>query len=235
MSSILSTPLFGITITLFVYIISVYIYIKTKGPILNPILLSIVFIIAFLLIFNIDYSKYEIGGNYISFFLGPATVVLAVPLYKKIDLLKAHFLPILVGIFAGCTAGITSVILLCLAFGLNMDMIRSLVSKSVTTPIGVAITKSLHGIPSISIIAIIFTGIIGAIIAPSVLKICKITDPLSIGVSIGTSSHALGTTKAMEIGETEGAMSGLSVGLAGLITLFLAPFLIKIFTILLKL
>lgn len=234
MSSIINSPLFGITISLLAYTIGVYIYIHSRGPIFNPILLSILFIILFLLVFDIDYSKYELGGDYISFFLGPATVILAVPLYKKISLLKQNLIPILVGITAGCIAGITSVILFSHLLGLNIDMIRSLVSKSVTTPIGVEITKSLNGIPSISIIAIVFTGIIGTIIAPFILKICKINDPLSKGIAIGTSSHALGTTKAMEIGETEGAMSGLSIGIAGLVTLFLAPFLLKIFTYILK-
>lgn len=225
---IVSTPLFGITLTLLAYVVSVYIYTKSKGPLLNPMLISTLIIIAILLISKIDYSNYKIGGDYISFFLGPSTVVLAVPLYKTIDLLRKNLIPILVGISAGSFVGISCIILFSKLLGLDISIIKSLAPKSVTTPIGIEVAKSLGGIESITVIAIVITGITGAIIAPYVLKLFRINDPLSKGVSIGTSSHALGTTKAMEIGEVEGAMSSLSIGIAGLITLVLAPLLISL-------
>lgn len=231
MNSIINSPLFGVTISLLAYTIGVYIYVKSKGPILNPMLTSILLIILMLVIFDIDYSKYQLGGDYISFFLGPATVVLAVPLYKKLDLLKKNFIPVIIGIVIGCIAGISSVIILSYMFGLDDIFIKSLVAKSVTTPIGIEITKILHGVPSITVIAIVITGILGAIISPSILKLFKINDPMSKGVAIGTSSHALGTSKAIEIGETEGALSGLSIGVAGISTLILSPILLKIFYI----
>lgn len=225
---IISTPLFGVTITLLAYIVSVYIYTKSKGPLLNPMLVSTLLIIAILLIFKIDYSNYKLGGDYISFFLGPSTVVLAVPLYKTIDLLKRNLLPILIGISVGSFAGISCIIFFSKLLGLDISIIKSLVPKSVTTPIGIEISKTLGGIESITIIAIVITGITGTILAPFILKLFRINDPLSKGISIGTCSHALGTTKAMEMGEVEGAMSSLSIGIAGLITLVLAPLLINL-------
>ncbi|WP_454052178.1 LrgB family protein [Clostridium sp. Marseille-Q7071] len=232
MKELLSTPLFAILISLLSYILAQHISKKTKIALFNPLLLSMVFIISFLVIFKIPLEDYNSGGKLISFFLTPSTIVLALPLYNKIDLFKKNALPIIVGITVGSFVGMISIIILCKLLNIDNTIALSLIPKSITTPIGMEISKQLQGIPAITVTAIIITGIIGAIISPLVFKIFKIKDSLSIGIGIGTSSHAVGTTKAIEIGETEGAMSGLAIGIAGLITVCLSPIILKIFNIL---
>ncbi|HEY3363232.1 MAG TPA: LrgB family protein [Methanosarcina sp.] len=222
-------PLFGILFSLIAFQISTLLYKKTQLSILNPLLVASVFVMFFLLFFGINYETYNLGGNYISFFLGPATVVLAVPLYKKIRLLKSNALPILAGIMAGCIAGISSILALSRLLGLDDSISRSLAPKSVTTPIGIEISKQIGGLPAITVAAIVFTGIIGAILGPFICRCFRIKDKVAVGVAIGTASHALGTTRAIELGETEGAMSGLAIGIAGLITVFLVPLLLYVF------
>ena len=229
MNEILSSPLFGILISLLAFNLGCSIYSKTKLPACNPLFIAQALIIIFLLTFNISFEDYNKGGQIISFFLGPATVVLAVPLYKKLDLLKKNAVTIISAITLGSTLGIISVILLSKLLSIKPALMSSLVPKSVTVPIGVEISKQLNGIPAVTVVAIIVTGIIGAIFGPTLCKLFKIRDRVAIGIAIGTSSHALGTTKALELGETEGAMSSLSIGVAGLITVFLAPALVKIF------
>lgn len=214
---------FGITISLLAFECGLYISKKLKFPLFNPLLIAIISIITFLLVFNIDYEKYDNGAKFINMFLGPATVILAVPLYKQINLLKENFLPIIIGIFLGSLIGIISVIILSFIFGLENIIMTSLLAKSVTTPIGIEITNQLGGLIPITVLAIVIAGIVGAVIGPSLCKIFKITNEVAIGIAIGTASHALGTTKALELGETQGAMSSLSIGIAGLITVFLAP------------
>lgn len=224
----LNTPMFGILISLAAFQIGILFYKKTRSSVFNPLLVGIALVILFLLHFRIDFETYNVGGDYISFFLGPATVVLAVPLYKKIQLLKSDALPIISGISAGCIAGISSILIFSSFFGLDEVITNSLVPKSVTTPIGIEISKQIGGMPAITVAAIIVTGILGAVIGPFICRCFRIKDRVAVGISIGTAAHALGTTRAMELGETEGAMSGLAIGIAGLITVFLAPVLIYI-------
>lgn len=228
MIDLLHTPLFGVVISIIALEIGLYINRKTKISLLNPLLISIVLIIVILIKFDISLEAYNEGGGLISFFLGPATVILAVPLYKQFEIFKANILPIIVGITVGCLTSVISVVFLSKLFGLSDDILRSLIPKSITNPIGIELSKQIGGIPSITVTAIIITGIFGSIIAPYVFKIFRIKDKVAIGVSLGTSSHALGTTKAIEMGETEGAMSGLSIGLAGLVTVILIPLLINL-------
>lgn len=229
----LSTPLFGILLSLVSFQIGTLLYKKTRSSIFNPLLVGFVLVILFLLYFRIDFETYNVGGDYISFFLGPSTVVLAVPLYKKIKLLKTDALPIIAGISAGCIAGISSIFILSSLFGLDQVITSSLVPKSVTTPIGIEISKQIGGLPAITVAAIVVTGIIGAVLGPFICRSLRIKDSVAVGIAIGTASHALGTTRAIELGETEGAMSGLAIGIAGLITVFLAPLLLYVFRILL--
>ena len=224
-----STPLFGILISLLAFQAGVFLYKKTRSSAFNPVLVGMVLVILFLLYTGIDFETYNRGGDYISFFLGPATVVLAVPLYKKISLLKSNALPILAGISAGTFAGISSILLMARLFGLDELISKSLVPKSVTTPIGMEVSRQIGGLPAVTVAAIIITGIIGAVFGPAICRRFGIRDKVALGVAIGTSSHALGTTKAVELGETEGAMSGLAIGLAGLITVVLAPLLVRFF------
>lgn len=229
LEALFSTPLFGILSSLLAFQIGVLLYKKTRCSAFNPVLVGMILLILFLHSTGTDFESYNLGGAYISFFLGPATVVLAVPLYKKIALLKSSAFPILAGIFAGTFAGISSILLMAKICGLEEFLSLSLVPKSVTTPIGMEVSKQIGGLPAVTVAAIIITGIIGAVLGPAVCRCFKIKDRVALGVAIGTSSHALGTTKAIELGETEGAMSGLAIGLAGLITVGLAPLLVSLF------
>lgn len=227
MLELIKTPLFSITLSLLSFEIGTLIYKKTRIAVFNPLLISQTLIIIFLLTFKISYEDYSKGGEMISFFLAPATVVLSVPLYKKLKLLKENAMPILIGITAGSLMGMISIAFMAKLFKLDKVINESLIPKSVTTPIGMEISRQLGGIPAVTVAAIVLTGIIGAIIGPAVLKFCKIKDKVAIGIAFGTASHAIGTTKAIEIGETEGAMSGLAIGLAGIVTVVLAPVIVK--------
>lgn len=214
---------FGIILSLVAFEIGLYIYRKTNIPLFNPLLIAIALVVSFLLAFNIDFETYNQGGKFINMFLGPSTVILAVPLYKQLDLLKKHSLSIFLGVLLGSIIGIFSVIGISYFLGLDASIIKSLLPKSVTTPIGIELSNQLGGISSITVLAIILSGIIGAAIGPTICKIFKIEDSVAVGISLGTAAHAVGTTKALEIGETEGAMSGLSIGVAGIMTVFIAP------------
>ena len=221
---------FGIFLCLITFEIGLFISKKIKFPLLNPLLIALFLIIGFLKAFNIDFETFNNGAQFINMFLGPATVVLAVPLYKQFNLLKENFVPILVGITIGSFIGILSIISLSIFIGLDEIITISLIPKSVTTPIGLEISKQLGGLTPITILSIVISGITGAVIAPTMCKIFKITNPVAIGIGIGTASHAVGTSRALEIGETEGAMSSLSIGVAGIITVFLAPICYNLFS-----
>ena len=234
MEIISNNMFFGIFISLIAFEIGLFIYKKTKLPIFNTLLTATILIICFLKIFNIDFDTYNNGGQFINIFLGPATIVLAVPLYKKLNLLKENFLPIFSGILVGSLVSVLSVISIATFLGLDNSLTVSLLSKSVTTPIGIEITNSLGGSSSITVLAIVLSGIIGAIVGPTVFKVLKINNPISRGVSLGTASHAVGTSKALEIGEQEGAMSSLSIGVAGIVTVFLAPLCYSLLSIFIK-
>ncbi len=234
MEILTENTLFGIIISLLAFEAGLLIYKKTKFPLFNPLLIAIALVIGFLLVFNIDVDVYNKGGQFINMFLGPATVVLAVPLYKQLNLLKKHLLPILVGILLGSSIGISSVILLANIFGLEKVLTISLLSKSVTTPIGIEITNQLGGLTPVTVLSIVISGIIGSIIGPILCKKFKIHDKVAIGIALGTASHAVGTSKALELGETEGAMSSLSIGIAGIMTVFLAPTFYALLSFLIK-
>ena len=225
---------FGIFISLVAFEIGLFIYKKTKFPLFNPLLIATIIVIGFLKIFNIDFDTYNNGGQFINIFLGPATIVLSVPLYKRLNLLKENFLPIFSGILVWSLVSVLSVISIATFLGLDNSLTVSLLSKSVTTPIGIEITNSLGGSSSITVLAIVLSGIIGAIVGPTVFKVLKINNPISRGVSLGTASHAVGTSKALEIGEQEGAMSSLSIGVAGIVTVFLAPLCYSLLSIFIK-
>ena len=230
MNDIITSPVFGVIISLIAYEIGALIKQKLKLSIFNPLLIAIIILIAFLLKFNIKYDDYNNGGQVISFFLAPATVALALPLYKKFSLFKENAMPILVGILCGTISGIISVIALAKLFNLSGELTKSLIPKSITTHIGMALAKQLGGLPSIAVVAIIITGILGSIIGPFLYKILKINDKVAMGIAMGSASHAVGTAKAMEIGETEGAMSSLTIAISGIMTVLIAPILWNLFS-----
>lgn len=207
---------FGVILSVAVYLTGAAINKKVKQ--INPFLFSIIVIIALLGIFKIDYDVYNNGAKYISFLLTPATVCLAVPLYRRIYVLKAHFKEILVGIFSGVLASMGSIFVMSYLFSLSHTDYVSLLPKSITMAIGLGLSGEYGGIETITIVAITITGIFGNLAAEGILKLFRIKNPVAKGLAIGTASHAIGTTKAMELGETEGAMSSLAIAVAGLMT-----------------
>lgn len=211
-------PIFGILLCLVTYVIASKIRRKTGSVAANPFLLATIMVVAILLVFDIPFDNFNEGGQYINFFLSPVTVILAVPLYKHRNLLNHYLKAIAAGIASGVASAILSVILLSRLLGLDTLIERSLVAKSITTPIGIEITRSVNGIEGITILAIILSGIFGALIAPSVFKWAGIKSPVAQGISLGSASHAIGTSKAIEIGEQQGAISGLTIGIAGITT-----------------
>lgn len=225
MNAIINSPLFGIFLTLVAFEAGVFISKKFKYSFLNPLLIGNILIVGFLLITGISLESYNVGGDYISVMLSPATVVLAIPLYRQISKLRQFWKPILAGIFAGSLTSIACVILFSKLLGLSNTLMLSLLPKSVTIPMGSVISSQIGGIPSVTIIAITVTGITGAVAAPAVCRFCHIKHKVAQGIAIGTASHALGTTRAMEMGEVQGAMSSLAIGIAGLFTAVVAPLL----------
>lgn len=190
----------------------------------NPLLLGIVFSIAVLLVFRIDYGTYLNGAKYVNFLLTPATVCLAVPLYEKFELLKKNALAAMLGIGAGVVASAATVFALSALFRLDLSMFATLLPKSITTAIGMDVSVELGGYASLTVAAIIMTGVLGNICAEGACRLFRITSPIAQGVAIGTASHAVGTSKALEMGEIQGAMSSLSLVVAGLLTVvFAAP------------
>ncbi|MEG0069929.1 LrgB family protein [Cetobacterium sp.] len=217
---------FGIFISLFAFKIGRDIFNKFKLPILNPIFIAIILIFIFMETFNIPTSYYNKGGDILGFFIAPATVCLAIPLYKELKTLKKHYKVIFLGSIVGSMTAILSVIGLGELLGIKDVILLSFVPKSITTPIGIEVSKILGGIPSITVFAIMVTGITGNIFAPMMLKLFKIESAIAKGLGIGISSHAVGTSKAIEMGEVEGAMSALSIVIAGIITIFIAPIIV---------
>lgn len=218
---------FGVVLSLVGYEIGLFLKKKIKSALINPLLIASLFVIGFLLLFKIDYEDYSAGAKYISYFLTPATVSLAIPLYRQIETLKKHPVAILCGIFAGVLSAMGSILLLSLVFGLNHQQYATLLPKSITTAIGMGVSDKIGGIVSLTVVAISITGISGNVMAEFILKLFRITNPIAKGLAIGTASHALGTTKAMEIGETEGAMSSLAIVVAGILTVLTTAIFVK--------
>lgn len=219
---VFSSTTIGVVISLLAYQFGVFLKNKTKNAFFNPLLISIALVIAFLLIFKIDYDSYNQSAKYLSYLLTPATVSLAIPLYQQLDLLKKNFAAVIISITSGVLTSLLSVLLMSMLFGLTHTEYVTLLPKSITNAIGIGISEGLGGYPAITVAVILVTGVFGNIIAEGFCKLFHIKHPISKGLAIGTSSHAMGTTKAMEIGPIEGAMSSLSIVVAGLMTVVLA-------------
>lgn len=215
---------FGVTISILSYILGVELKKKFRWGIFNPLLISIVLVISFLVIFQIDYEAYDRGAKYLSYLLTPATVCLAIPLYQQLEVLKQNLKAVIIGILAGVLSSFGSILALSFLFQLTHEQYVTLLPKSITTAIGIGLSQELGGIPTITVAVIIVTGVFGNIFAESICKLFKIKEPIAIGLAIGTAAHAMGTAKALEMGEVEGAMSSLSVAVAGLLTVILASF-----------
>ena len=225
MSQFTDSYLFGIVLSIAAFMLGLFINRKTKLPLFNPLLIAVTLIVLVLLSFGIPIDHYRKGAQFISVFLAPATAALAVSIYNQRKILGKFFAPVVIGCFAGSVASMMSAYLLCKAFGLEDALVATMLPKSVTTPIAMGICESLGGIVPVTVAAVILTGIVGAMTAPLMVKLFHVKDPIAQGVAIGTCSHAIGTTKAMEMGELQGAMSSIAIGVAGLITVLLSLFL----------
>ncbi|MBO4804554.1 MAG: LrgB family protein [Paludibacteraceae bacterium] len=224
----LKNELFLIAITFGVYHLSKLLQKRTGWILLNPILLSIALIILFLKMVGIDYETYQEGGKYIEFWLKPAVVALGVPLYTQLQAIKKQIFPILLSQIAGCITGILSVVLIAKALGASKEVILSLASKSVTTPIAMETTRVIGGIPALTAAVVVCTGLLGAIIGFQVLRLGKVKSPIAQGLSMGTASHAVGTSAAMEVGNKYGAYASLGLTVNGILTAAITPYLIEL-------
>ena len=218
MSELVYSPFFGLALTAFAYILGTLVQKKLRFPLFNAMVVATALIIAVLVIFRIPYDAYYAGGYVINLMIGPSTASLALGIYDKLPLLKKNLVPVLAGCAVGVVTSVGSIWILCRLFGLDRSLTVALLPKSVTTPIAMAIAESYDGVVSITSAAVIVTGAIGAVCAPLLIRVFRITDPLAAGLGIGACSHAMGTSRAMELGKTEGAMSGLAIGLCGIIT-----------------
>lgn len=218
----LTTTYFGAFISLLSYGIGMMLKKKFKIALFNPLLVAIILTIGTLLLLGIDFETYNKGGQYLKYLLTPATICLAIPLYEQFELLKKNAAAVVVGIGTGVVTSLLSVLLLAYIFGLTHAEYVTLLPKSITTAIGMGVSGELGGYVPITVAIIIITGILGNIIAELVCKVFRITEPIAKGIGIGSASHAIGTTKALELGQVEGAMSSLSIVVSGFMTVILA-------------
>lgn len=209
---------FGVAISFLAYWMGTFLKKKFKLAIFNPLLIAVLLTIGALCLFKIDYKVYESGTKYISYLLTPATVSLAIPLYEQLEVLKKNIKAIIAGVLGGVLASLVTILGLSVVFGIGHTGYVTMLPKSITTAIGMGVSDELGGYVSITVALIVITGILGNVIAEPVLKLFRITEPVAKGISLGSASHAIGTAKAMEIGEIEGAMSSLSIVIAGILT-----------------
>ena len=213
-----SSAYFGVVLSIGAFLVGRALQKRFKHPLCNPLLIAIVLVILFLLVFDVDYESYQSSAKYLSYLLTPATVCLAIPLYEQFELLKKNVKAVLAGIASGVLSSLCCVLVLARLFHLDHASYVTFLPKSITTAIGMGVSEELGGYVSITVAVIILTGILGNIFAQSACRLFRITEPIARGVAIGSASHAIGTAKAMELGEIEGAMSSLSIVVSGLLT-----------------
>lgn len=228
MNGIFQNELVIVTFTIIIYWLAQKLQARTGFILLNPILITILIIIAFLMIFNIDYQTYHNGSKYIDFLLKPAVVALGVPLYKQLKVIKKQALNIVISQLAGCITGIVSVVLIAKLMGASKEIIFSLAPKSVTTPIAIEISRSIGGITPLTASVVIVVGIFGAVFGYSILKLTGVRNPMAQSLSMGNAAHAIGTSKSMEISPVFGAMSSIGLIVNGIFTAILAPWVLKL-------
>lgn len=219
-----NSAFFGFALTFGAYQIGLWVKKKLPFSFVNPLLVAEIIVFVFLLVTKIDYQVYNVGAQHISYFLTPATVCLSIPLYKQLRLLKDNLVAVIGGITSGVIANAVTIFLLSRLFGLNHQYYVTLLPKSITTAIGMGVSQEAGGIASLTVISIIFTGLFGIVTVETVNKVFRIRHSIAKGVALGTATHAIGTSKALEMGEIEGAMASLSVAVAGLMTVVVVPF-----------
>jgi len=230
LSELVKTPLFGIALTLLVYLLAQLLYRRIHSVWANPVLVAIVSIILLLKISGIEYADYARGGDMVLFLLGPSVVALAIPLYQRRDEIWKRKKPIMFGVFAGSLASIVSACGLAWILGGSRKIILSLAPKSVTTPIAISIVEKIGGVAPLTAALVVLTGCLGAVCGPEFCRRLGIKSPVSTGLAMGVSSHGIGTARMLEIDRLAGAVSGLAIGLNGLVTTFLLPILMMFFS-----
>ena len=219
---------FGMILSLATYQIGYGIQKKYKKIYLNPLLISIVLIISFLAFAEIEFETYKMGAKYLSYFLTPVTVCLAVPLYKQLQVLKDNFIAIVISILSGCISHAAVLIFLAILCKVDNTILLSLFPKSITTAIALGVTEEIGGIAGISVAGIMIAGVGGAVVGPSWLSFLRITDPVAQGLAMGSASHAIGTSKAVEMGEIQAAMSSLAIVVNGILTVIIVPWVVQL-------
>ena len=223
MEKILNTEIFILTLVVGIYLVSVWFYRRTKLAFLHPLLISIPVLAVLIRVLGISYESFEQGSRIISCLLGPTVVVLGYLLYEQLSLLRENVVSIVTSVFVGCVTGIFSVIYIARYLGADPVLIASIEPKSVTTPIAMSIAEKAGGVPSIAAIVVILVGIFGGIVGPFILEKLGIKSKIAKGLALGSAAHALGTARAMELGAVEGAISGLAIGVMGIMTAILVP------------
>lgn len=231
MDNLLHSEIFALTLVIGAYIAAVALYKKTRLRLLNPLLTSIPVIICILEIFHIPYETFKQGSHLIHFMLGPSVVALGYVLYEQLQYIKGNVVSILTAVFVGAIVGIVSVIVIGKMMGADTSLIATLQPKSVTTPIAMGISEKAGGNPSLTAVVVVVVGIFGSIVGPFVMKVLGIESRLAKGLALGASSHGVGTATALQLGAVEGALSGLAIGLMGVMTAILVPVIRVIFSL----
>ncbi|MEA3123682.1 MAG: hypothetical protein QOD67_701 [Caballeronia sp.] len=224
-----ATPLLGLTMTLFAYLIAQGIYARAKfNPLANPVLIAVALVVAVLSMTHTPYRTYFQGAQFVHFLLGPATVALALPLYRQLPKLRRAAVPLAGGLIAGSLTAIISATVVAIMFGVPRVTVISLAPKSATTPIAMAIAERLGGLPSLTAVLVICTGVFGAVSARTILNVLRIEEPEVRGFALGVASHGIGTARAFQVSDEMGAFAGLGMGLNGLFTAFVVPVLLPV-------
>lgn len=219
----LNSTYFGIVLSLLCYWVALKISAKVKSTLCNPLLVASAIIIAVLLLLKVDYETFDKGASHLTYFLNPATVCLAVPLYRQFQVLKSNLKAILLGVLAGCIACMVTIVGLSVVFSFTPELTASVLPKSITTAIAIGLSEEVGGMPAITVACVVFTGIFGACTASTFFKLFKIEEPVAQGLAAGASAHAIGTSRALELGEIQGAMSSLAIVVTGIMTVIAVP------------
>lgn len=226
---VVHTPLFGITLTVAAYAAAVRLWRRfDRSPLLTPVLVAIVAVVAFLEATGISYADYLRGGAYLSFFLGPATVALAVPLHRAMSTIRQLLAPVIVGVVVGAVTAMATGILAVRALGGSHALEATMAPKSTTTPIAIALAQSAGGIPALAAVVTVLTGVLGAVVGPWLLDRARIDDPRIRGLALGVSAHGIGTSRALQRGPVAGAFAALAMALSGVVTSLLLPLVLRL-------
>lgn len=225
---LLNSTYFGIVLSLLCYWGALKISAKVKSTLCNPLLVASAMIVAVLLVLKVDYETFDKGASYLTYFLTPATVCLAVPLYRQFHVLKSNMKAILLGIAAGCVACMITIVGLAVVFSFSTQLTASVLPKSITTAIAIGLSDEIGGMSAVTVACVVITGIFGACTASALFKLFKIEEPVAQGLAAGASAHAIGTSRALELGEIQGAMSSLAIVVTGIMTVILVPIVMGI-------